>query len=103
MHIHAVGKCEGPTFASAGGHWNPDMKQHGHDNPMGPHKGDLPQLTVAANGTGTASFDVAGAFTDMVDADGAALVIHAAADDEKTDPSGNSGARVLCAAFMGGM
>lgn len=103
MHVHAIGKCEGPAFASAGGHWNPDMKQHGHDNPMGPHRGDLPQLTAAADGTGTATFDVAGAITDMVDADGAALIIHAAADDEKTDPSGNSGARVLCAAFMGGM
>ncbi|MEO8724113.1 MAG: superoxide dismutase family protein [Sphingobium sp.] len=102
LHVHAVGKCDGPAFTTAGGHWNPDNKQHGHDNPMGPHRGDLPQLMVGPDGTGTGNFDVAAPIADMVDVDGAAVIIHAVQDDEKTDPSGNSGARLLCAAFVGG-
>jgi Cu-Zn family superoxide dismutase len=101
LHVHTTGKCDGPDFTSAGGHWNPDNKQHGHDNPMGAHRGDLPQLKVEPDGTGTSSFDVKAAIADMVDADGASVVVHAAQDDEKTDPSGNSGARILCAAFAG--
>ena len=51
IHIHAVAKCEGPAFTTAGGHFNPDMKHHGLDNPEGPHAGDMPNITVAANGT----------------------------------------------------
>lgn len=97
MHIHTVGRCDGPDFASAGGHWNPTMKQHGHANPMGAHMGDLPQISIGAGGKGTGMFDFAGSIKDMLDADGASLVIHAAPDDDKTDPTGNSGARLLCA------
>ena len=97
LHIHAVGACTAPDFTSAGGHWNPDNKQHGHANPMGAHRGDLPQLDVAADGTGKAEFDIASSLSELLDADGAALIVHAAADDEKTDPTGNSGARLLCA------
>lgn len=96
-HVHAAGQCEGPDFKSAGGHWNPDSKQHGHANPMGAHRGDLPQVSVAADGTGKAEFAVQGTLADMIDQDGASLVIHAAPDDDMTDPSGNSGARLLCA------
>lgn len=94
IHLHAVGRCEGPAFQSAGGHWNPAGKEHGHDNPLGAHLGDLPNLNVGADGRGTASLAVAG---DLADADGTSLVIHAKADDYKTDPSGNSGDRIGCA------
>ena len=94
IHLHSAGRCEGPDFKSAGGHWNPGGKQHGHDNPMGAHLGDLPNLTVGADGKGSANFSVDG---DMEDVDGTSLVIHADPDDNKTDPSGNSGARIACA------
>lgn len=93
-HLHTVGRCDGPKFESAGAHWNPAGKQHGKDNPQGAHLGDLPNLTVGADGKSRASFAIAG---DMADADGTSLVIHAKADDYKTDPSGNSGDRVACA------
>ena len=94
IHLHAVGRCDGPDFKSAGGHWNPAGKQHGRNNPLGAHLGDLPNLNVDADGRGNASFAVNG---DMADADGTSLVIHAGSDDYKTDPSGNSGDRIACA------
>ncbi len=96
VHIHDVGKCEGPAFASAGPHWNPTAKQHGRDNPMGAHHGDLPNLLIGTDGRGTMSIDVAGKISQMLDADGAAVMIHADADDYKTDPSGNAGGRIAC-------
>lgn len=101
VHIHTVGQCTAPDFASAGGHWNPTHKMHGKDNPMGEHMGDLPNLTIGADGTGHLDMTVPGAMLSggdmpLLDADGAALVIHAAADDYKTDPSGASGGRVAC-------
>ncbi len=96
IHIHAVGACEGPAFASAGAHWNPDMKMHGHDNPMGAHRGDLPNLLVNDKGVGRARIRIAGGIADLLDADGASIIIHATADDYKSDPSGNSGARLIC-------
>jgi len=99
VHVHAVGKCEGPDFTSAGGHWNPAAHQHGMENPMGPHMGDLPNLEVGADGTGHLAFTLAGAtLAGLLDADGAAVVVHAKADDMKTDPSGNSGGRIACGA-----
>lgn len=94
MHLHAVGRCDAPGFQTAGAHWNPDARQHGHLNPQGPHLGDLPNLTVSANGHGAINFRIAGLIDD---ADGTALVVHAAPDDFKTDPSGNSGDRIACA------
>jgi Cu-Zn family superoxide dismutase len=101
-HIHSVGRCDAPDFASAGPHWNPSGRQHGRDNPAGAHLGDLPNLTVGANGRGELEFDLPGGWvrrgaTPMLDADGASFVIHAAADDYRSDPSGNSGARIACA------
>lgn len=99
-HLHAVGRCEPPGFTTAGAHLNPAGRQHGTRNPAGPHLGDLPNLVVAANGTGTMQAVVAGTMTPgqapLFDADGTALVVHAAADDMMTDPSGNSGARIAC-------
>ncbi|HUE79403.1 MAG TPA: superoxide dismutase family protein [Sphingomicrobium sp.] len=98
IHVHAVGRCDPPGFATAGGHWNPADTQHGFNNPAGPHRGDLPNITVAANGVLQEAVSLPGAsFETMLDADGAALVIHAAADDYATDPSGNSGDRIACA------
>lgn len=94
IHLHAVGRCDGPGFQSASGHWNPAGKQHGHLNPLGAHLGDLSNLEVGADGRGTANFAIAG---DMADADGTSLVIHAKPDDYRTDPSGNSGERIACA------
>lgn len=102
VHIHAIGKCDVPRFESAGPHWNPANRKHGRDNPEGAHLGDLANLQVAADGSGRSTFAIAGArLTDgssaMLDGDGAALVIHAKADDYMTDPSGNSGDRIACA------
>ena len=96
-HIHTVGACDAPDFASAGGHWNPTAAHHGSMNPAGPHQGDLPNLVVDSGGRGTIAGVMPGATMDaLLDADGAAVVVHADADDLMTDPSGNSGARIAC-------
>ena len=98
LHVHMVGKCEGPKFESAGAHWNPDNKQHGRENPQGQHKGDLANVTVGADGALTETMTLAGVtLAELQDSDGSALVVHAQPDDYKTDPSGNSGDRVACA------
>lgn len=94
FHFHAIGKCTAPAFDSAGGHFNPTQRKHGRLNPDGPHVGDLGNVNV-----GPAGADIVIANVEMsalFDADGTALVLHAGADDEKTDPSGNSGARIRC-------
>lgn len=101
VHIHSVGRCEPPSFDSAGPHWNPIGRQHGSLNPQGPHQGDLPNLVVGADGNGVVEFTVSSATLRgdeqaLLDDDGAALVVHANADDYRTDPSGNSGARIAC-------
>jgi Cu-Zn family superoxide dismutase len=102
-HLHTVGKCEAPDFASAGGHWNPTNMKHGSMNPQGPHEGDMPNLMIDADGRGKLTTRLAGGnFDALMDADGAAMVIHAAADDLKTDPSGNSGARLACGVLAKG-
>lgn len=98
IHVHSVGRCDPPDFTSAGPHWNPAGKHHGLNNPAGPHAGDLPNVEVAANGALAVTVVLPGAtMGSLLDADGAALVLHAAADDYVTDPSGNSGARIACA------
>ncbi len=109
IHFHAVGRCDGPDFMSAGGHYNPGGRQHGLDNPNGPHAGDLPNLVADdSTSTGEGQFDfIYRATTDRVtltpgpaslfDPDGTALVVHASADDNVTDPAGNSGGRIACA------
>lgn len=107
MHVHAVGSCEAPTFMSAGPHWNPTGAQHGRDNPLGAHHGDLPNLVVEPQMIGRATAFVTGGKLagegGLMDNDGAAFVIHAQADDLKTDPTGNSGGRIVCGVFkMGG-
>jgi Cu-Zn family superoxide dismutase len=104
FHIHAVGKCEPPDFKSAGPHFNPDETKHGLMNPEGPHAGDMPNLHVPADGKLQVEIldpnVTLGAEAALLDADGAALVIHAAADDYKTDPAGNAGNRIACGVIM---
>jgi len=101
FHVHAVGKCEA-QFTSAGGHFNPANKQHGMQNPEGHHAGDLPNLTVGANGKGAfkstiQNVTLAGdGATSLFHAGGTSVVIHEKADDMKTDPAGNAGARIAC-------
>jgi len=102
LHIHSVGRCDAPSFETAGPHWNPGGRQHGIENPAGQHLGDLINVTVAANGVVQQTVPLFGAsFTTLYDAagDGSSLILHAAADDYRTDPSGNSGARIACAVF----
>ncbi len=100
FHIHEVGKCD-PPFESAGGHFNPTGKQHGKDNPAGPHGGDLPNLEVPSSGGVKFEVTVKDLSLDagpagLLDADGAALIVHEGADDYKSDPAGNSGKRLAC-------
>lgn len=104
LHIHTTGLCTPPDFASAGGHWNPAGHQHGLQNPMGAHAGDMANLTVGANGVGRAHIDLgpgslSGGNSPLLDRDGATIVVHETADDMKTDPSGNSGKRLVCGVF----
>ena len=101
LHIHAVGRCDPPEFTSAGAHFNPSGKQHGKQNPAGPHAGDLPNLVVAASGEGgidvtTRAFTLSPGASSLLGDKGTALVVHANPDDDKTDPTGNSGARIAC-------
>lgn len=101
IHIHDKGICIGPSFTSAGGHYNPLGKEHGLLNPKGPHAGDLPNLEVGADGKGymnvtTKLVTLSPGPTTLFTANGTALVIHAGPDDLITDPAGNSGARIAC-------
>jgi len=102
IHLHETGKCEAPDFKSAGGHFNPEHKHHGKQNPEGKHAGDLDNITVKPDGKLRMSVVVPGvtlagnAANSLFKEGGTALVIHATADDYKTDPAGNAGARLAC-------
>jgi Cu-Zn family superoxide dismutase len=101
IHIHSVGRCEPPSFESGGDHFNPSGKAHGLESAAGAHAGDLPNLEADQSGTVQYIADAArvtlGAGPNSVlDEDGSTIVIHAQPDDQRTDPSGNSGERVLC-------
>ena len=107
FHIHAVGACEPPEFASAGGHANPTGAEHGWDNPNGHHAGDLPNMLVTKDGSGrfeakTDAFTLKGGAASLFDSDGSALVIHAGVDDYMTDPTGNAGDRAACGLIVAG-
>jgi Cu-Zn family superoxide dismutase len=100
IHFHVVPKCEGPDFKSAGGHFNPESKKHGFDSPDGHHAGDMKNFMVPKSGKVKTELE----YADVTLKDGphslltngAAIVVHAKADDYKTDPSGNSGDRIAC-------
>jgi len=101
IHIHQNAKCDAPGFTTAGGHFNPESKHHGLQNPQGPHAGDMDNITVADDGT--AKVTVVAANVTMGDGSnsifangGTALVIHGGPDDMKSDPAGNSGPRIAC-------
>ncbi|MGH2499878.1 MAG: superoxide dismutase family protein [Candidatus Limnocylindria bacterium] len=102
VHVHAAGKCEPPAFTTAGGHFNPDGKQHGALNPQGPHAGDLGNIDVDERGNGTLRVTSSrlslgpGASNSLLVGGGLSIVVHAGPDDEKTDPAGNSGDRIAC-------
>jgi len=101
IHIHQAAKCDGPDFKTAGAHFNPDNKHHGLQNPEGPHAGDIPNFTVDIKGKAKTSVSAAGVTLgddphSVFTGGGTSLVVHAKADDGKTDPSGNSGDRIAC-------
>jgi Cu-Zn family superoxide dismutase len=101
IHFHQTGRCDGPDFATAGAHFNPFNRKHGLENPDGPHAGDMQNVVIPSQGAVLVEMlsprvTLDDATTTVFDADGTALVIHAAADDQRTDPSGNSGARIAC-------
>jgi Cu-Zn family superoxide dismutase len=103
FHFHASGRCEPPEFGSAGPHFNPAKRQHGFDNPRGPHLGDLPNLIVQGEGSTVQSLFARGATLapGPQSVRGRALVIHAERDDYRSDPSGDSGDRIACGVVPG--
>jgi Cu-Zn family superoxide dismutase len=105
VHIHEIGKCEGPDFTTSGGHFNPEKKQHGTMNAQGAHAGDLPNMSVDGLGNGrletiTERITLSAGAASVFDADGSAIVIHAGSDDFKTDPTGNAGGRIGCGVIV---
>jgi Cu-Zn family superoxide dismutase len=102
IHFHQAPKCEGPDFKSAGGHFNPENKKHGFDSPDGHHAGDMKNFTVEADGKANGlrfqddEVTLAEGPHSLFSNGGTAIVVHAKADDYKTDPSGNSGDRIAC-------
>jgi Cu-Zn family superoxide dismutase len=107
VHIHAKPLCDAPDFKSAGGHFNPDAKQHGTLNPMGHHNGDLPaNISIGEDHTGTATFKVDylsltdGAPNNILGNGGTSIMVHEKPDDMKTDPTGNAGNRIACGVIM---
>jgi Cu-Zn family superoxide dismutase len=100
IHFHLTPKCEAPDFKSAGPHFNPEGKKHGFDNPEGHHAGDMQNFTVDAQGKADVKLDDKDVSLDgrhaLFSNGGTAIVVHAKADDYKTDPSGNSGDRIAC-------
>lgn len=102
VHLHSTGRCERPDFLTAGPHLDDGEHRHGRENPAGPHYGDLPDLVVGADGTANVTLRLiarpGGRFTTrpIFNGDGSAIIIHAGPDDQRTDPSGGSGARLAC-------
>ncbi len=107
VHIHAGGRCEAPSFDSAGPHFNPTKAEHGSANSKGPHAGDLPNITVDETGQG--HLEVTNSLVNLrvgpaslFDGNGTTLVVHEGPDDLRTDPAGNSGARLACGPVVRG-
>jgi Cu-Zn family superoxide dismutase len=109
VHIHAKPLCEAPDFKTAGGHFNPETKQHGFENPMGHHDGDLPKNVMVGEGhVGEASFTLSyisldpAAPNSILANGGTSVIVHEKADDMKTDPTGNAGNRLACGVLTPG-
>lgn len=106
FHLHASGGCEPPSFESAGGHWNPTDAAHGTESPKGPHFGDLPNITVGPDSAVAVNATTPGGTlrgeNALLDADGAAVVVHQGTDDYKSQPSGDAGDRIACGVVSGG-
>jgi Cu-Zn family superoxide dismutase len=105
VHIHQTAKCEGPKFTTAGGHFNPEMKKHGLENPEGPHAGDMNNFTVKPDGMAKVKVDdprvtLGDGPNSVFTGGGTALMIHAKADDLKSDPAGNAGDRIACGTIV---
>ena len=106
IHFHAVGVCDAATkFAGAGGHFNPGGRRHGLSSADGPHAGDIEAVTIDSFGHGTFTatdprVTLSPGPNSLLDADGSAIVLHALPDDQRTDPSGNSGARLACGVIV---
>ena len=100
VHLHSTGRCDPPSFESAGSHWNPTERQHGSANPQGPHAGDLPNITVGGDSTGmvegTAPDGSLFGENPLLDTDGATFIVHAGRDDYSSQPSGGAGAPIAC-------
>ena len=103
IHFHEVAKCEGgaTAFSTAGAHYNPLGKQHGLSNALGPHAGDAPNVVIPASGVGHVAFStdrvtLTPGTLSLFDANGSSIVVHANADDQVSQPSGNSGPRIAC-------
>ena len=101
VHVHMTGSCS-PDFSAAGGHWNPTDEAHGLEDPAGQHAGDMPNLEVGEDGTGSIDYMLQGGatFAGLTDADGSAFIVHAGRDDQVTDPAGDSGDRIACGVFQ---
>jgi superoxide dismutase, Cu-Zn family len=105
LHIHEVGQCNRPSFESAGGHFNPDARQHGFLNARGPHAGDLPNIEIPTTTELAAEFLVPNVTLDhgprsLLDDNGSTVVIHSGKDDYTNDPAGHSGDRLACGAIV---
>ena len=103
IHFHEVGTCDGGStaFSTAGAHYNPLTREHGLENPRGPHAGNAPNIVTPASGAGTVTFStnrvtLTPGTLSLFDANGSSIVVHASADDQVSQPSGNSGARIAC-------
>jgi superoxide dismutase, Cu-Zn family len=105
LHIHEVGRCDAPSFESAKAHFNPLGMEHGLENPKGPHAGDSPNITADAQSGAPVNILLTHASlrrgrNNIIDGNGAAIIVHAKPDDQQTDPSGNSGGRIACGVIV---
>lgn len=101
VHLHQVGKCERPSFESAGPHVAAPSQKHGFLNASGPHTGDLPNIDIPSTRSLVVEqlvpgVTLDGSATSLLDADGSAIVLHSGKDDYSSDPAGNSGDRIAC-------